>query len=101
MFDFKEELAKYRESLAAEDLSGGVSGDEVRDILDIAKELVNARGVYGIDWEQVRLEEAAAARRETEIEEEPAAEEPAGAVEIPVPERAVSENPVPEEEEEI
>ncbi len=43
MFNFKEELAKYRKSLETTELSGGVSGDEVRDILDIAKELVNAR----------------------------------------------------------
>ncbi len=42
MFNFQEELAKYQESLTVEDLSGGVSGDEVRDILDIAKQLVEA-----------------------------------------------------------
>ena len=45
MFNFKEELAKYRTSLEVRELAGGVSGDEVRDILDIAKELVNAREV--------------------------------------------------------
>lgn len=43
MFDFKEELAKFRDSLEVEDLTEGVSGDEVRDILDIARELVSAR----------------------------------------------------------
>ena len=42
MFNFQEELSKFRESLTLEDLSGGVSGDEVRDILDIAKQLVEA-----------------------------------------------------------
>ena len=42
MFNFQEELSKYQESLTVEDLSGGVSGDEVRDILDIAKQLVEA-----------------------------------------------------------
>lgn len=39
MFSFREELAKYRESLAVSDLEGGMSGDEVRDVLDIAKQL--------------------------------------------------------------
>ena len=42
MFNFQEEVARYQESLTVEDLSGGVSGDEVRDILDIAKQLVEA-----------------------------------------------------------
>ena len=42
MFNFQEELSRYQESLTVEDLSGGVSGDEVRDILDIAKQLVEA-----------------------------------------------------------
>ena len=83
MFDFKEELAKYRESLSAEDLSGGVSGDAVRDILDIAKELVEARGVYGIDWEQVRAEEAAAAAKKEPAEKAPE-KEPEGPVEVPI-----------------
>lgn len=41
MFDFREELAKYRESLSVEELSEGVSGDEVKDILDIARALVD------------------------------------------------------------
>ena len=39
MFSFREELAKYQESLAVGDLEGGMSGDEVRDVLDIAKQL--------------------------------------------------------------
>lgn len=40
MFNFREELAKYRESLEVEDLSEGLSGDEIQDILDVAKALV-------------------------------------------------------------
>lgn len=40
MFNFKEELAKYRDSLEVEDLSRGLSGDEIRDILDVAQALV-------------------------------------------------------------
>lgn len=39
MFNFKEELAKYQESLSVDELSEGLSGDEIQDILDIAKEL--------------------------------------------------------------
>ncbi|MCF0135954.1 MAG: hypothetical protein HUJ69_05980 [Lachnospiraceae bacterium] len=46
MFNFKEELSKYRKSLEISDLSEGVSGDEIRDIFDIARELVNARDVF-------------------------------------------------------
>lgn len=37
MFNFKQELAKYRDSLEVEDLAEGLSGDEIQDILDIAK----------------------------------------------------------------
>lgn len=65
MFNFKEELAKYRKSLETTELSGGVSGDEVRDILDIAKELVNARAA-GFEPEAVApVRPAAAAKEET------------------------------------
>ena len=39
MFNFKEELTKYQESLSVEDLSEGLSGDEIQDILDVAQAL--------------------------------------------------------------
>ena len=39
MFNFKDELAKYRESLSVDELSEGLSGDEIQDIVDVAQEL--------------------------------------------------------------
>ncbi len=39
MFNFKDELAKYRESLSVDELSEGLSGDEIQDIFDVAQEL--------------------------------------------------------------
>lgn len=39
MFNFKDELAKYRESLSADELMEGLSGDEIQDIVDVAQEL--------------------------------------------------------------
>ena len=41
MFNFKDELAKYRESLSVDELSEGLSGDEIQDIVDVAQELAN------------------------------------------------------------
>lgn len=66
MFDFKEEIARYRKSLEVSDLSGGVSGDEVRDILDIAKELMNARDVKAPE----KIQPAPAPKAEEEAEGE-------------------------------
>lgn len=43
MFNFKQELAKYRESLEIEDLEEGLSGEEIQDILDVAKALVQQK----------------------------------------------------------
>lgn len=43
MFNFKEELAKYRESLEIEDLAEGLSGEEIQDILDVARALVQKK----------------------------------------------------------
>lgn len=57
MFNFREELAKYRESLEVESLQGGVSGDEVRDILDVAKALVG-QGDLGKKSESSHTKEA-------------------------------------------
>lgn len=42
MFNFKEELLKYNESLEMDDVEKTLSGDEARDILDIAAALVEA-----------------------------------------------------------
>ena len=39
MFNFKDELAKYRESLSVDELSEGLSGDEIQDIFDVAQQL--------------------------------------------------------------
>lgn len=39
MFSFKEELAKYRESLPAQEVPDDLSGDETQDIYDIAQAL--------------------------------------------------------------
>ena len=39
MFNFKDELTKYRESLSVDELSEGLSGDEIQDIVDVAQEL--------------------------------------------------------------
>ena len=39
MFKFEDELEKFEKSLLAEDLEGGFSGNEVKDILEIAKAL--------------------------------------------------------------
>ena len=39
MFNFKQELVKYRESLEVEDLAEGLSGEEIQDILDEARAL--------------------------------------------------------------
>lgn len=39
MFNFKDELSKYRESLSVDELSEGLSGDEIQDIFDVAEEL--------------------------------------------------------------
>ncbi len=39
MFNFKDELGKYRESLSVDELSEGLSGDEIQDIWDVAEEL--------------------------------------------------------------
>lgn len=39
MFNFKDELNKYRESLSVDELSEGLSGDEIQDIYDVAEEL--------------------------------------------------------------
>lgn len=39
MFNFKDELGKYRESLSVDELSEGLSGDEIQDIYDVAEEL--------------------------------------------------------------
>ncbi len=39
MFNFKDELGKYRESLSVDELSEGLSGDEIQDIFDVAEEL--------------------------------------------------------------
>lgn len=41
MFNFKDELAKYRESLSVDELSEGLSGDEIQDIVDVAQELAS------------------------------------------------------------
>ncbi len=43
MFNFKQELVKYRESLEVEDLAEGLSGEEIQDILDVARALVQAQ----------------------------------------------------------
>ncbi|MCI8633367.1 MAG: hypothetical protein HFE64_07815 [Lachnospiraceae bacterium] len=43
MFNFKQELAKYRESLEVEDLAEGLSGEEIQDILDVARALAGAQ----------------------------------------------------------
>lgn len=39
VFNFKDELGKYRESLSVDELSEGLSGDEIQDIYDVAEEL--------------------------------------------------------------
>lgn len=39
MFIFKDELGKYRESLSVDELSEGLSGDEIQDIWDMAEKL--------------------------------------------------------------
>lgn len=88
MFNFKEELAKYRKSLETTELSGGVSGDEVRDILDIAKELVNARAagfepeavapVRPVAAEAAKEETSEAAKSESQQAEDAEGNAPAG-----------------------
>ena len=37
MFDFNEELKYYQKCLEAEEISEGMSGDEMKDILDILR----------------------------------------------------------------
>ena len=39
MFNFEEELKYYQKCLEAEEISEGMSGDEVRDILDILRSM--------------------------------------------------------------
>jgi len=37
MFDFQEELKYYEKCLEAEEIGEGLSGDEMRDIMDILR----------------------------------------------------------------
>jgi hypothetical protein len=39
MFNFDEELQYYQKCLQAEDIPEGLSGDEVKDILDILRSM--------------------------------------------------------------
>lgn len=55
MFNFKEELLKYNESLEMDDVEKTLSGDEARDILDIAAALVEA----GRQMEEAKAKTAA------------------------------------------